>query len=428
MSKTEPDDLYPRHLTDELEEAVATSRVVNLIGPRQVGKTTLARDLFANAAYLTLDDAATLDAIEADPDGQLTAVRRQAGDRPVAIDEVQRSKRVALAIKAIVDRDRRKGQFILTGSSNVFATADVADSLAGRMRTLKLWPLTQAEAQRRDPPRLLDWALGDAPLLDSLPPSPRLERADYIDLILAGGFPDAFRLDLRPRQRLYRDYVDAVVDRDVADVLRIRKTDRLRRLIEQTAVRTAGEVNVSALSRLIGLTRVTIDQYMDVLLRLSLVVRLGAWSSGESRREIKNAKWHFVDTGVAAALRRLNATSFQPNADPTALGGLAETFALNELLRAAPTLANDVKLFHWRDHDQREIDILADAGSRLVGIEVKASTRVGLADFSSLDWFAREGPGRRRRMTKIVLSFGERNYSFGEGRFGLPLSALWADH
>ena len=140
------DAYLPRHLNSEMEEALAAARIVNLVGPRQVGKTTLVRDLFGYGRFITLDDSAVLTAIDADPMGQLSSLREDVGSGPLIIDEAQRSKVLALAIKRLVDRDRRKGQFILTGSSNIFTTTEVADSLAGRMRTLKLWPLSVAEA------------------------------------------------------------------------------------------------------------------------------------------------------------------------------------------------------------------------------------------------------------------------------------------
>jgi len=367
-----------------------------------------------------------LNAIEADAFGQIESLRSGKDGLPIIIDEAQRSKSLALAIKKIVDADRRKGQFVLTGSSNLFTNAEVADSLAGRIRTLKLWPLTISETERKPPANLLDWALTDEPRLDEIGNPDALGRSGYIELFLAGGFPETRQLALRPRQRAYRGYVDSVVDRDVADIIRIRKTDQLRRLVEQMAVRTALEIKVTELSKLLGLTRVTVDQYLDVLERLSLIIRLGAWSSGEGRREIKNAKWHFVDTGVAAALRRFNLSSFNLTDNPTALGGLVESFIFNELIRSLPNLENDVRLYHWRDNDQREIDILADAGSRLIGIEVKASTSVNTADFKHLDWFTNKGPGRKRTITKLVFYLGEQKLSFGDRRFALPVSVLWS--
>lgn len=421
----EIDDYLPRHLTPELQDALATARVVNLVGPRQVGKTTLVRDLFEEGRFVTLDDAAVLAAMEADPEGQLTSLSEEQPDAPVIIDEAQRSPKLALAIKKIVDRNRRKGQFVLTGSSNVFTTAEVADSLAGRMQTLKLWPLTTSEVNRLPVSRLIDWAMQDVPSLPQISDPAPLGRKDYVDLILMGGYPEIRTLPVRSRQRQYRDYIDAVVDRDVADVMPVRKPDALRFLIDQMTSRTAQEINTSELAKLAKLKRETVDQYLDILMRLSMVTKLSAWMPGESKRDIKQPKFHFVDTGIASALRRLNDRSFDVGNRPEALGGLLESFIVGELQRALPMQDEDYRLYHWRSADRREIDILIDGGHRLVAIEVKSATTVTADDFKHLKWFANDGPGKGRHTVSLVFYLGKEKLTMGDGNFALPLSTLW---
>lgn len=420
------DDYLPRHLVTELDEAVRSARVVNLIGPRQVGKTTLVRDLFGHGRFITLDDAAVLSAIEADPQGQLASLMEDLGQAPLIIDEAQRSKALALAIKRVVDTDRRKGQFVLTGSSNVFTTTDVADSLAGRMRTLKLWPLSGAEIKRAPVNHLIDWAVQATPRLAQVTDPEPLLRNDYIDLILEGGFPETRALPLRARQRQYRDYIDAVVERDVADITPVRKPDALRILIDQMAARSAQEINTSELAKLTKLQRITVDQYLDILIRLSMLTKLGAWTSGEGKREIKQPKYHFVDSGIACALRRFTPATFAIENSPEALGGLLESFVLNELQRALPLQDADYRLYHWRSPDQREVDILIDGGSHLICVEVKSSASVSSDDFKHLKWFAGEGPGRGRTCTGIVFYMGQEKLTFGDRNFAFPISALWS--
>ena len=424
------DDLLPRHLERELVEALASSRVVNIVGPRQAGKTTLVRDLFSGGRFLTLDDTNALDAIERDPDGQLELLTREAGDAPLIIDEAQRSRGLALAIKKIVDARRRMGQFILTGSSNIFTTLDVADSLAGRVTTLTMLPLSMAEVHAVEPAPLLDWASGrldggSEPNLTSLPIPPTCSRRAYIDLMIRGGYPEMRRLDDRRRSRRLRSTIDTIVDRDVADILRIRKTDAMRRLIDQVAVRTGQELNVAEVCNLIGVNRATTEQYLDVLTRLTLIVRLGAWASGEGRREVRHPKTH-VDTGVVAALRNLNAESFGAQQMPEALGGVMESFVHGELSKNLPYQSDVWRLYHWRRDQGREIDVIAEAGRRLVLVEVKASSTVGEGDFRHLRWFRREGPGKSWETTGIVVYLGEHALTFGDGMFALPLSAFWS--
>lgn len=419
------DAYLPRHLIPELEDAIASARVVNLIGPRQVGKTTLVRDLFGHGRFVTLDDAAILAAIDADPEGQLTSLMDDLDKAPLIIDEAQRSKKLALAIKRIVDTSRRKGQFVLTGSSNVFTTMEVADSLAGRMRTLKLWPLSAAEIKIAPVNRLMDWAMQKTPSIAQIADTEPLSRRDYIDLILAGGFPETRALPLRPRQRQYRDYIDAVVDRDVADLMPVRKPDALRILIDQMASRTAQEINTSELAKLTKLQRVTVDQYLDILIRLSMITKLGAWTSGESKREVKQPKYHFVDSGIASALRRYTEATFAIDNVPQALGGLIESYVLGELQRALPMQEMDYRLYHWRSADQREIDILIDGGHHLINVEVKSSASISAEDFKHLRWFAADGPGKSRTCTGIVFYLGQQKLTFSDRMFALPLSALW---
>ena len=417
--------ILPRHLSVELEDALSYSRVVNVIGARQVGKTTLVRDIMQRGRFITLDDNTALEAIENDPWEELRTLRTELGELPLIVDEAQRSSKLPLAIKRIVDLNDRPGQFVITGSSNIFTTSHVADSLAGRLLTLTLWPMTVAETMLRGPSRILDWAISGSPHPGELPIPETLSRLAYIDLILRGGYPRIRNLDRRRRQKVYRDYVHTIVDRDVAHIVRVRKADALRRLIDQLAVRSASELNIAELCSLIGVQRSTVNQYLDVLLRLSLIVKLGAWTSGEARREIRNAKYHFVDTGIAAALRYLTTRSFGVDGDPAALGGLVESFVFAEILRSAPYQEHDFRFHHWRDQRGREIDILAESAYNIVAIEVKASSAAGRADFKHLDWFATKGSGRTRTVTSILFYFGERKLSFGNRRYALPVSCLW---
>ena len=190
------DDLLPRHMTPMLTEALQSARVVNVIGPRQAGKTTLVRELYGRGRFVTLDHEATLTAFEADPAGQLEAFIAD-GAAPLIIDEAQRSKRLALAIKAQIDLHRRMGQVLLTGSSNIFSSAEVMDSLAGRVQTLMLHPLSAAEIYHGTPCCLLDWAQRSAGLA-ALPNIPKVSRRETVDLITSAAIPKSDRSTSAP--------------------------------------------------------------------------------------------------------------------------------------------------------------------------------------------------------------------------------------
>ncbi len=417
-----------RHLSAVMDRMLATSRIVNLIGPRGAGKTTFVRDMYGRGDYYTLEDEDTLGPLEDDPRGQLSALAKKAKDGTVVLDEAHLSGKLSLGLKRIVDMDRRKGQFLLAGSCNVFMLPDTADSLAGRVITIRLWPLAAAEIHGAQPNRLLEWASDEKPDPGRIKLPGKVEREDYIRLVLDGGFPEALGLPRTDRRKLFLGHADAIADLDAPGLFRIRNSDGMRRLIDRMAARTGEPLNAAGLSRQIKLSRPALDDYLHALERLSLVLKLDAWAPGEAARATKRPKYHFVDTGMSCALQGFDSESFDAGSgDAMRFGGLMESWVLNELTRALPHLGKRFRLYHWRNHDRREIDIIAEGGDRVIGIEVKASTTAKVDDFKHLKWFAKDGPGRNRRFTGIVLYLGERAVAFGDNCFLLPVSSLWAD-
>ena len=419
--------IIPRHLTATMETALAASRVVNLVGPRQVGKSTLARDLIASAAYITLDDDGLRAALEADPYGQLQLLSEQSRDTglPVVVDEVQRLPEITLALKRIVDADRRPGQYLLTGSSDIFTAPKAYDSLAGRVMTLTLRPLSAAEIMGAGPCRLLD-VVDSRDVLSALPRPRPATRTDVIDLIVRGGFPEIRGLADASRMMRYASYLDSIVERDVGAIADVRKPDVLRRLIDQMAVRTGEELNVAALCDSLGARKPTVNDYLDILTRLGVIHRLGAWTASGAKREIKAPKLHFLDTGCATALRGEDSSSFGIGADADALGHVLESYVFVELEKSLPFLAKRWRLYHWRQAP-REIDLIAEAPGKLLALfEMKAAARVGPDDFRHIDWFRSEGPGRAYRTVGFVVYLGDQLLSFGDGKVAIPLSMLWS--
>ena len=380
--------ILQRHLAARIERALGVSWVVNIVGPRQAGKTTLVRDLIDTAFYATLDDDAVRGALETDAYGQLLLLSEQTKNsgRPIVLDEVQRLPQITLALKRLVDADRRSGQYVLTGSSDIFTTAAAYDSLAGRVMTLTLRPFSVAEIVGNGPCALLDAVSHhSADCLDQLPKPGGLTRAQAIDLIVRGGFPEIRDLSDPDRMDCYRSYLDSIVERDVAPVVRIRKPGVLRRLMDQLAACAAEEIGVATLCQMLGARKETVSDDIDILSRLGIVYRLGAWTSSGAKREIKAPKLHFLDTGCATALRGEGAGSFGLGADPTALGHLLESFALTELEKSLPFLSKRWRLYHWR-LDAREIHIVAEAPEKLLALfEVKAASTVVAQDFRHID-------------------------------------------
>jgi uncharacterized protein len=421
--------LVPRHLTEKVAATLRTTRVINIVGARQTGKTTLVRDMVEAAHFLDLDDESLLASLTLDPYGQLSALSadtREAG-LPIVIDEVQRLPQVTLALKRIVDRDHRTGQFVLTGSSDIFTMPKALDTLAGRVSTLMLRPFSAAEVLRAGPCRLLDVVERECIVTARHLPAPAaFQRSDAIDLIARGGFPEIRWLADRDRIARYHAYIGSIVERDIAPVAEIRRPDTLRRLINQLAYRTAEELNVTSLCSVLGARKETVNTYLDVLSRLGIVHRLGAWTASGARKEVRSPKLHFMDTGCATALRGEDTASFGLGADPAAFGHVLESFVFCELEKSLPFLERHWELYHWR-YAPREIDIVAQAPDRVLALfEMKASTTVNAEDFRHLDWFFKEGPGKSYKGSAFVVYLGDRVLSFGSGRLALPLSIFWS--
>lgn len=407
--------LYPRFAEPRLTEALADSPIVLIHGPRQCGKTTLAQIIGERKAYayVSFDDAVLCTAAQADPVGF-------AGDLPerVILDEVQRVPALFSALKVAVDRKRSAGRFILTGSANVLLVPKLADSLAGRMEIIRLHPLAQCELNRRTTNFLDSLFAGNFKTRQT----DRLA-SQLAEKIVAGGYPAALaRPTERRRATWYRDYLDALVQRDVRDLARISSLDILPRLLTLAASQTARLLNVADLSSPFQVSRPTIRDYVTLLERVFLVDSLAPWHSNRLSRLIKTPKLHVGDTGLACALLGINAAALA--SDRPLLGQLLETFVFQELRRQASWYGESVAFFHYRDKDGAEVDIVIERGARaLAGIEIKASATVTGADFRGLRKL-KEASGKRF-VAGIVLYDGEACASFGDGMFAVPVRALW---
>ena len=417
--------LLNRQITSEVKIALESARIVNLVGPRQVGKTTFVRDILGRGQFFTLDDENVLNGIENDAYGMISSILNESTDFPGIIDEAQRSQALPFALKRIVDANRKKGQFLLTGSANIFQFLNVTDSLAGRIHPVNLPPLTSAEIFGVQSSKLIEWALESSPSIGDIRIK-NFSRSEVIDLVLRGGFPEIRELELKQRTLRYSVHLDQIVERDVASLFSLRKPDSFRRLINQMAVRTANEVNVSSLSSHLNISRATIEQYLDILLRLNIIIKLDAWTSGERQRDIKNPKYHFVDSGIACAVRGFSEQSFKLGFPPANLGSVFESYVVNELLRTLPFLKWNVRVFHWRSSNFREIDMIIEKDNSLVGIEIKASTSIHKDTIKNMRWFAQIGPGRNRQFTGLIIYLGNQIIPFGDRIFAVPVSALWS--
>lgn len=412
--KTTP---LPRYLAPRLREALADTPAVLIHGPRQSGKTTLARLVGEPRGYryVSFDDEAVQGAARRDPIGFVEGL----GPRAI-LDEVQRVPGIFTSLKAAIDRRRTAGRFILTGSANVLLVPNLADSLAGRMGILQLHPLAQCELLGKRP-RFID-ALFRGGFRSRI--TDRLGTA-LAERIVGGGYPAALAKRTPARRRAwYRDLVETQIQRDVRDVARIHSLDALPRLLTLTASYTARLLNVSDLAAPFQITRQTIHDYVTVLERIFLLDRLPPWHSNRLSRLVKAAKLHMGDTGLACALLGIDAVALHRDRDR--LGPLLETFVLQELRRQASWYAEPVDFFHYRDRDDFEVDIVLERGAASVaGVEVKAAATVTDADFRGLRKL-RDAAGKQFA-AGVVLYDGTAATRFGDNLFAVPLRSLWED-
>ena len=407
---------YPRFVEPRLAEALADSPAVLIHGPRQCGKTTLARVSQASSdySYVSFDDDVPRAAAATDPAGFVADLPER-----VVLDEVQRAPAIFAAMKLDIDRRRAPGRFLLTGSSQVLLLPALADSLAGRLETLRLHPLAQCERERRAPD-FLDTLFGDGFAFE------RRERLGkrLAERIVAGGYPAALaRPPGRRRAKWYHDYLDALVQRDVRDLARIGALEALPRLLALAAAQTARLFNVSDLAAPFQLTRPTIRDYVTLLERVFLVERLPSWHTNRLSRLVKTPKLHVADTGLAAAL--LGATPASLAADRPLLGQMLETFVFQDLRRQASWHESPTAFFHFRDKDSVEVDLVLERGAGMIaGVEVKAGATVTASDFRGLRKLA--GAAGARFAGGVVLYDGETGAGFGDRLHAVPISRLWA--
>jgi len=395
-------------------EALADTRVVLLSGPRQSGKTTLGQKLAtAGMAYMTLDNATVLAAARTDPVGFVRGL-----DRAI-IDEVQRAPDLMLALKESVDSDPRPGRFLLTGSADLLALPRVADSLAGRMEVLRLFPLAQCELHETGSRFLSAVFAGEVPGVGRPTFGP-----DLVASVLAGGYPEALtRRSWARRQDWYAGYVDAIVQRDVRDVAHIDQLAQMPKLLRLLAEHAGQLVNYSAIGAALGMNHVTTQKYVGVFERLFLVRTLPPWHSNALKRLTRTPKLHFLDSGLLAALRGL--TPERIRTDRTPFGALLETFVFAELLKLASWAQDRFQFSHFRDKDGNEVDVvIEDRQGRVVGIEVKASATVTGSDFGGLRKLA-ESCGERF-VLGLVLHDHDKTVPFGSRLVAAPLSMIWA--
>jgi predicted AAA+ superfamily ATPase len=396
-----------------LEESLLKRRVVVISGPRQCGKTTLSKQITINenVIYRTLDDQTSLKAAFDDPASFVTH-----NSKTLIIDEIQKCPLLITAIKIVVDTDTRPGRFLLTGSSDVIANPAVSESLAGRIKNLRLRTVANAEINGNAPNFLKMIFSGNFP--DQIE---GFNKYEVVKIAFRGGYPEVLSFDDNDRKEWHRDYANTLITRDLKDILNIRRHNTLMDLFIILASWSSKFMDVAGICAKLSITKNTLETYINLLQSLYLLERLKPWIKTDYDRVGKKEKVFITDTGLMSNL--LNWKFDSVMLDPDKSGKLVETLVFNEL-SILLSINFGYEMYHYRDRENREIDfILENENGDLVGLEVKSGSIVSNDDFKHMKWF-KERISKDRKFTGIVLYSGKNSLRFGEHFCALPIGTL----
>ena len=415
-SPTMTDSFTPRHAEQLIRVALADTRIVALVGPRQSGKTTLVRRVadVDQRSFVSLDDTQSRTFAQEDPIGFLRGLQNG------VIDEIQRAPNLILELKREVDERPEPGRFLITGSADLFRSSTSPDSLAGRVETVKLMPLSQAEVAREPIPLFLERAFdNDFPRLESIGVTSNL-----VERVLGGGYPTALsRSDPMRRRAWLREYGRASTERDVSDIANVTKRNEMSRLMAYAAHMSGQLLNFSRIGSQIGVNGHTAARWLDLFEHMFLLQLVPAWHQSGLKRLVKTSKLQFLDSGLLASLQGVGTEEIADNRQ--LLGPLLESFVYSELIKTISYSNDEINVFHYRRNNVSEVDFVVERSPReLVGIEVKASATVYPDDFKGLIDL-RESTGRRF-VCGIVLYDGERIQQYASDLYAMPFKMLWA--
>ena len=405
------DSFLHRNAQDLAEEVLSDTPVLTISGARQVGKSTLVHQLLEGREhrFFNLDESASLASAQADPDGFV----RQLPEGTLAIDEIQRAPELFRAIKGALEKDRRPGRFILTGSSNLLSLTGAEESLAGRAETIRLHGLSVGERLgiHEDFAGRI-WSLKDA----GVQPASTLSRADYFQLFCTPSFPGLRDSGRRRQHRWFAAYIERVLSKDAAELYGIQ--------FPEFAAQGTAELVAAHIGRALDIPERSVPTYVTALSDVFLINQLPSWGTNLEKRAISKPKVFLSDTALATSLAGLEPEALEMNISSTLSGGICEAFVANELLKQKAWSSVDYRLFHFRTSTGKEVDLVLESRSRdVVGVEVKAAMSIQPKDFAGLRYLQQVAGDSFR--AGIVLYTGKDVLPMGENLWAMPISTLW---
>jgi uncharacterized protein len=361
--------MFNRFLSPYIQQLAKKYPVITLLGPRQSGKTTLVRTTFPEKPYVNMEDADNRSLATLDPKSFM-----QKYPSGAIFDEVQRTPHLLSYIQVQVDEAGQNGMFILTGSHQAELHSAVSQSLAGRTSLLRLFPLSLQEIRSSN-------------IQDPIE-----------EIILKGGYPKIYKENL-PVSNAYSSYFQTYVERDVRQILRLKDVIQFERFIKLTAGRIGQLVNYSSLAADVGVSSVTIKEWVSVLEATYILIRLEPYFDNFGKRLIKSPKLYFADTGLACHLLGIE-TVEQLLKDPM-YGHLFENWVIVELMKSRYNQAMDPRFYFYRDVLGWEVDLLFQQGSHLIPIEIKSTKTVNPSLLEGLKYFHKQAPQKAKEGSLI---------------------------
>ena len=374
--------MYKRDIEPLLVELLADFRIVYLTGPRQSGKTTIAKRIADKLGmkYVTLDDQAVLATINNDPHGYI----RSLTSRKIVLDEFQYAVGLIPAIKEASDAlaEGERGKFLLTGSADIFRSAKTQEALPGHLARVKLYPLSLTEIKAKSF-NLIDYLTEGRFKSISTPFLPRDEIAR---LLIYGGYPEVQDKNRRSRQIWFKSYIEGRLLKDFESLYAARGDyhSKLSSLVTRLAGLSGNLLKYASIANDLGLDDKLVKSYVEILELMFIVKRLPAYVKNAAKRTVIGMpKVQFVDTGLACYLLGLRRVESLLHSQ--FYGGLLETYVFMECCKHMTWAEEDVRLYHFRDKQKNEVDlVLEKSDSKIIGVEVKASATVRVNDFKGL--------------------------------------------
>lgn len=393
-----------RTLESILQIALDTFPVVLLNGARQVGKSTLALENFQN--YLTFDDGGFRLYAKENPKGFLKNL-----ELPICLDEIQKAPTLLEYIKIHIDTDRKNGDFLLTGSSNVLDHKESKDTLAGRLCELRLHPLSSKEKNDKPDENIIEKLLRR---------DFKLSYKDYSDEvcqhILDGGYPEILKLEGLSKELWFTSYIATYIERDARDLADIRDIDSFIKFVNVLASRSGTLLNKSNLSNAIGIKDITTENYLSIISRIYQVTVLKPYFVNIGKQFVKSPKVFFNDTGVLCSLLKINSKEQLLSSNYS--GQIFETYIFCELQKHLSYIEKSASIFHYRTNDKKEIDFIIEVESEILAIEVKQNNSVKNEDFKHIiDLQSRYD---EKRCLGVVFYNGDMVIEFSDDLVAMP--------